>query len=295
MARHRRRSVGLAVSAAVLILALSGSTAWATFPGANGRIAYGRTPSGGPYTIHSVVPSGRDDKRLGPGSMPSWSPNGHRLAFIRSVNGQGEVYSMAADGTDARRLTHTRINEDSPTWSPSGRRIAFDGHSGITVMRSDGSDQRVLTDRGGSPTYSPDGKWIAFLVGRTAKRNASIWVMRRNGHHQHRLLSLGSDGGWIGDYSPDASKISFSRCGAECRYFVANSNGGDIRRLPCPPDYFRGLTAPSFSPDGRRLLGETAAVEVVTLPLESCSPRVVAHLGPDDGALPDWQPLPGGG
>jgi dipeptidyl aminopeptidase/acylaminoacyl peptidase len=284
--------VGLAVSASVLVLAVSGSTAWATFPGANGRIAYDRTPSGGPYTIRSVLPSGHGDKRLGTGSMPSWSPNGHRLAFIRSVNGQGEVYSMAADGTYAHRLTHTRINEDSPTWSPSGRRIAFDGHSGITVMRSDGSDQRVLTDRGGSPSYSPDGQWIAFVVGRTVKRNASIWVMRRNGTHQHRLLFLGPNGGWIGGYSPDARRISFSRCGAECRYFVADSGGKDVNRLPCPPDYFRGVTAPSYSPNGHRLLGETAAVEVVTVPLHSCSPTIVVHLSPDDAALPDWQPLP---
>lgn len=295
MARYQRRSVGLAVSAFVLVLAVSGSTAWATFPGANGRIAYDRTPPGGPYTIHSVMPSGHGDEPLGLGSMPSWSPNGQRLAFIRTVNGQGEVYSMAADGTDARRLTHTRINEASPTWSPGGRRIAFDGHSGITVMRSDGSDQRVLTDHGDSAAYSPDRKWIAFIVGSTAKVNASIWVMRRNGTRQHRLLFLGPDGGWIGGYSPDGHKISFSRCGAQCRYFVADSNGEGVRRLPCPPDYFRGVTAPSYSPDGRRLLGETGAVDVVTLPLNSCSPTIVAHLSPDDAALPDWQPLLGGG
>jgi WD40 repeat protein len=286
-----RRTLAVVIGAGCICLGATTAVS-STFPGTNGRIAYDLTPAGGPYTIHTILPSGDGEMRLGKGSMPAWSPSGKRIAFVLPVNSQAEIYSMAADGGDVRRLTHSPGDELAPSYSPSGDRIVFNGEAGIVVMRSDGSGQRVLSRRGAGPTYSPDGKWIAYVVGSTSKLNASIWVMRRNGTDKHRLLSLGGNGGAIGSYSPDGSRISFSRCGSQCRYFVASSNGKQVRRLPCPPAYFRGVTAPSYSPDGRRLLGETPQVSIIKLPLHSCSPTVIARLSEDDAALPDWQPLP---
>lgn len=286
----RRTLVGIALAGLGLIAAAPAS---ATFPGANGRIVYDTTPPGAPPVIHTVLPSGSGRKVLGPGLMPSWSADGQRIVFSRGVNDQAEIYSMAADGSDLRRLTHSRANDLDPSYSPNGRKIIFESNAGIVVMKSNGSDQRVLVRGAGShPTYSPDGKRIAYLVGRTAKHAPSIWVMRPNGSHKHLLLYLGSDGGSGPSYSPGGNKITFSRCSEHCGYFVARSDGTKVRRLPCPADYFRGITAPSYSPDGRRLLGETGQVDVVTLPLHSCSPKVVVSLSESDAALPDWQPVP---
>ncbi len=70
----------------------------------------------------------------------AWSPDGSRIAFasVRDRNGiwcgsdecsyNAELYVMDADGTDLERLTHSRGNEGSPSWSPDGRRIAFAGN-----------------------------------------------------------------------------------------------------------------------------------------------------------------------
>ena len=70
----------------------------------------------------------------------AWSPDGSRIAFasVRDRNGiwcgsdecsyNAELYVMDADGTDLERLTHSRGNESSPSWSPDGRRIAFAGN-----------------------------------------------------------------------------------------------------------------------------------------------------------------------
>jgi TolB protein len=285
-----RRTLG-AVGIAVLCLASAGPAS-ATFPGANGRIAYDDPPAD-PSAIHSVLPSGGGDKRLGIGLMPSWSPNGQRIVFARGVNGQPEIYSMAADGSHGRRLTYRQWSDTGPSYSPSGHRIVFtetrSTASWVMRMRSDGSEVRTL-GTGVAFDWSPDGRWIGFVLGRTSRYPPSIWAMHPNGTDRHRLLFLGSQGGSGPHYFPDGTKFAFSRCGDKCRYFVAKSDGSSVRQLPCPPGYFRGTTAPSYSPNGRRLLGETSGLNTVTLPLHSCSPTVVTKGG--SGTLPAWQPLP---
>ncbi len=40
-------------------------------------------------------------------------------------DGQSEVYVMNADGSGKRNLTRNRASDDYPTWSPDGRRLAF--------------------------------------------------------------------------------------------------------------------------------------------------------------------------
>jgi Tol biopolymer transport system component len=99
-------------------------------------------------------------------SSPSWSPDG-RIAFECGPAGDdpgNDVWSMAADGTDQRRLTTTAGLDEGPAWSPSGSRIAFSstrsGSSDIWTMAADGTDQRPLADGPGkqeSPDWQPLG------------------------------------------------------------------------------------------------------------------------------------------
>lgn len=282
------RRIPLAIVIAGICLVAAGP-AGATFPGANGRIAYETAPPGNLYRIHTVLPNGQADVALGPGDLPSWSPDGRHITFTRAVNGQADIYSMTADGGNVRRLTHSVLNEGRPSYSPNGNRIVFtrirNAGSWVMTMRSDGSNQQRLVG-GGPAVWSPTGRWIAF----DRNSDRGLWVAHPNGTGKHRILKRG---GYIGGYSPDGRKITFSRCGDRCRYFVGKSDGSKVRRLPCRSNFFRGVTAPTYSPDGRRLLGGTARsgrVDVVKLPLHSCSPKVVASGV--TGTLPDWQPLP---
>jgi Tol biopolymer transport system component len=52
------------------------------------------------------------------GWAPSWSPDGRRLAFISRRDKNLELYVVNADGTQLRRLTHTRVLELNPHWQP---------------------------------------------------------------------------------------------------------------------------------------------------------------------------------
>jgi Tol biopolymer transport system component len=87
-----------------------------------------------------------------------YSPDGSRLAFLR-VSGQGstDLFTMAADGADPRRLTRTpREFEVWPSWDPSGRRLVvtavnaetergfFGFGNAVIEMNADGSCPRTI-------------------------------------------------------------------------------------------------------------------------------------------------------
>ena len=49
---------------------------------------------------------------------PTWAPNGTRLAFVSYRTGNGDIFSMKADGTDVVNLRNTPgYSEDEPEWS----------------------------------------------------------------------------------------------------------------------------------------------------------------------------------
>jgi Tol biopolymer transport system component len=50
---------------------------------------------------------------------PAWSPDGRKLAFVRSLGqGNDEIYVMDADGSHRRRLTFNPGPDEAPDWQP---------------------------------------------------------------------------------------------------------------------------------------------------------------------------------
>jgi Tol biopolymer transport system component len=50
--------------------------------------------------------------------MPSWSPDGTKIAFKRTSYGNGEIYVMDADGSNQINLTNNPADDSMPSWSP---------------------------------------------------------------------------------------------------------------------------------------------------------------------------------
>jgi Tol biopolymer transport system component len=139
------------------------------------------------------------------------------LAFSSDRAGDFDIYTMNADGTHVARLTNDGAPERDPAWSPDGSKIAYvrlasinDWFGEIYVMNADGSDKRLLTQRGGSPAWSPDGKRIAFhrFFSDESLRfeppddppqASSLWVINSDGSDERMITKNGGDPSWTRD------------------------------------------------------------------------------------------------
>jgi TolB protein len=80
---------------------------------------YGPGDPGG-VDIHVIDLASKNYLQLthesGSNDFPVWSPDGRHLAFERTIGGHTQIWSMLADGTQQRELTHSG-NNFSPNWS----------------------------------------------------------------------------------------------------------------------------------------------------------------------------------
>lgn len=88
-------------------------------------------------SLHLVAATGGDVALVAQhAAAPSFSPNGKHMVYVSEAdhNGttcyeecsiNGELYVSHADGTAARRLTKTTLDEEAPDWSADGREIVF--------------------------------------------------------------------------------------------------------------------------------------------------------------------------
>ena len=68
---------------------------------------------------------------LGDDEHPSWSPDGHSIAFTSDRDGtNGDIYVMDADGGNVRRLTSHNDWDFAPSWSPDSRSVVFYSNRG---------------------------------------------------------------------------------------------------------------------------------------------------------------------
>jgi TolB protein len=104
---------------------------------------------------------------------PAWSPDGRRFAFTSTHEGNQELYTARADGTEVTRVTQSPGIDAHPCWTSDGSTIVFatDRWSGLELaaVRPDGTRLVRLTESPGLDDYpacSPDGSRLAFVSNR---------------------------------------------------------------------------------------------------------------------------------
>ena len=205
-----------------------------------------------------------------------------RIAFVSDRDRNAEIYLMDDDGKNQRNLTNHPDWDASPSWSPDGTRIAFisdrDGHVRkggvwttfeIYVMDADGGNQQNLTNdpkADSSPSWSPDGKRIAFMSDRDRLLDihgfptSEIYVMDADGENPQNLTNNRHDDS-SPSWSPDGKRIVFMsyRDGhfigdfeeITSEIYVMDADGGNQQRLT---ENRKNDELPSWSPDGTRIV-----------------------------------------
>jgi hypothetical protein len=177
--------------------------------------------------------------------LPSWSPDGRRIAWIHddslvAANADGSAPVVIAPGAYDVFGSYA-----PPDWSPDGSRLVFtyslldSDRTSIGIVRADGSGLGQL-GAGRDPAWSPDGAQIAFV------RNDDVYRMNADGSQETRLttdaLAVTAQPTW----SPDGSRIRVSRGGG--LYLVDPIAGGGSRLSATD-----NVSQPAWSPDGERI------------------------------------------
>jgi hypothetical protein len=285
-----------------LLFALAPSVE-AAFPGPNGRIAFN-----GLGGITTVRPDGTGRRVLledGSAYNPSYSPDGRRIAFVTSLEGNETATGVVrADGRNRRRLT-TGPFDSGPEWSPDGRRLVFfrqhpceDYSEGgcprrlrssrdYGILVYDRGRTRVLTRAGWGGIWSPDGGLIAFLV-----FQGELWLMRPDGSRQRDIYRLPGNFPLF-DWSPDGRKILI---GAPAARLIAvidrHGHRRSHRRL------IRDAEDAAYSPDGRQIVftrfeqSLECSVKLWVARADGTHQRMLRYPSgrPICGSNPDWGP-----
>ncbi len=237
-------------------------------------------------------PDGSGVRRLAVDSAndedPSWSPDGHQIAFASSRHdrrtGRNQIYVMNADGSGVDRVTNGAGGKFEPDWSPDGARIAFvgdrEGNFDLFVMNVDGSGITNMTNSPASesdPAWSPAGRSLVYTVNANVPQ---LWMMDSGGGGAYRLGD-----GVAADWSPDGSRLAYTVPGIGI--VVVSLQDGSAQRVTGGAYDLE----PTWSPDGSRIIFRRGRVAD-----NSDLYSVASRGGPltrltDDSepeALPDW-------
>ncbi len=231
-------------------------------------------------SIWVVNPKSGQEYRVGPGSQPSWSPDGTKLAYV-AVPQSGvynDIYVRRANGSGSKRLTRTpNVNEDQPAWSSGGRWIAFTGKQGVYVMRSGRGSSRLVAAKGMQPSWA---RGDVLYTRRTPRWSGFVLRTDLSGKHTKWLLRPRVDAGPA--WSPDGSQLAFTR---DDVVSLVDAYGGTPRSI--------GLKGadPAWSPDGQRLI-VASGLDLVIANADGSEPTLLGlKLDPEkytQVSEPDW-------
>lgn len=173
-----------------------------------------------------------------------------QIAFVIVTDSGEDIFIAPVDGGPATNLTNTTSRDYHPTWSPDGRRIAF------TSNRTGDDDIYIMQADGSNPQN--------LTVTQGANESAPAWS---------------PDGQWIAFASDRDGGVDLYRL---------NVATGQIQRLT---DDAVPKSAPAWSPDGTKIVYWTTrrnSTQIFIIDMQTRSRRILVENGPVD--WPVWSP-----
>jgi len=174
------------------------------------------------HDVQSPVGPSHDvaiDAREGTWMSLDVSPDGSEICFDLL----GDLYVMPIAGGEARAIQSGVAWQMQPRYAPDGKWITFTSDAGggdnVWVAKKDGSDARQVTKESfrllNSPTWSPDGQWIAAHKHFTSRRSlgaGEIWLYHVSGGEGLQLTTRANEQKDLGEpaFSPDGRYVYFS-------------------------------------------------------------------------------------
>ncbi len=195
-------------------------------------------------------------------STLAWTLDGREIVFSKRYSGKSFLFRIPADGGSSQWLTFSGSDAQFPAFSHHQNRLAWTQNTSNTDIfrlalknsprRADVTSRTTTnliasTAIEVSPRYSPDGRRIVFVSGRSG--SDEIWLCGSEGENPIQLTSFRGPLAGSPCWSPDGRQIAF-----DCRpegnpdIFIVNSEGGQPRRLTDDP---AEDVVPAWSRDGR--------------------------------------------
>jgi TolB protein len=202
----------------------------------------------------SVIPELKDASQL------TFSPDGKRIAFVAvsPPDLNGHIFILNVGSSEVSRLSGSYVYEYDPAWSPDNQYLAYSAYVngspnyGIYVSEIACIDSKVdcastaslIVNNGRSPSWSPNGKQLAFAFSDDEK-NYSIHVVNQDDSNH---VGLTSDAGYNTNptWSPDGEYIAFYSSRNPPGIYLMRANGSG-------PVFLTNGYMPAWSPDNQHI------------------------------------------
>lgn len=230
-----------------------------------------------------------------------------RAGAFPGVNGKivyvagDDVFTVDPDGTDVANLTQTEgLDVENVSTSPDGKRIAFNVASptvlddaGLYVIDMGATTLRdVLQGRHddfiavGAPTWSPDGRRIAFEAYNYPGFSNELYVIDADGTDLQKLTNCNCVSTSYPTWSPVGPEIAFVPCCSQVITTINADTRATAEIFAAESGYTSNLT---WSPDGTQLAYDDL-IEVYRVPVPNGTPVPLTATGPGYYSNPSWSP-----